>query len=75
MVATCLTKFVVFLQYSGFLRNIASSDPENCIVKEWLLKGVLVLAEQVEEEKEVQKGNVFLGAKCISEMGEAWHGR
>ena len=44
-------------------------------MKEWLLKGVLVLAEQVEEEKEVQKGNVFLGAKCISEMGEAWHGR
>ena len=42
-------------------------------MKEWLLRGVL--AEQVEEEKEVQKGNVFLGAKCISEMGKAWHGR
>ena len=26
-VATHLTKFVVFLQYSGFLRNFALSDP------------------------------------------------
>ena len=26
-IATSLTKFVVFLQYSGFLRNFASSDP------------------------------------------------